>query len=209
MDDDAFLENHRNQTALYVDLEIDEQAIPRLHHIKGGWDKMVVPVDENMTVEKLSEKHERMKKDWEASNHHRTLVELFENTVLKQESLNITTCMCLGLGSMNSADQRHRDQVGCDRSMEQLICFESWISLLGEPLRRKHIRRLILTCWQRTGIRFRMSISKSLSSTVLMRNSYAQKATRFCTPQSLIPISTGTRCCFHRGLHKMLCGLRS
>ena len=130
MDDETFQENRLKQTVFHVDPSLDKQAIPRLQHLRTDLKKWVVPVDKEMTLARLSEKHESLKRDWEASDHHRTLVEVFENTVLKQEDLSITACMCFGLGSMNTGG-RERYQDSCDRSMLQLVCFESWVDLLS------------------------------------------------------------------------------
>ena len=130
MDDETFLEYRLKQKKFHVDPTLDKQAIPTLHHLRTDLKKWVVPVDKEMTLARLSEKHDSLKRDWEASDHHRTLVETFEDTVLKQKNISITACMCVGLGSMNTGG-RERDQDSCDRSMLQLVCFESWVDLLS------------------------------------------------------------------------------
>ena len=139
MDVKSFWEYRGIQTIVTVDSKIDEGAIPRLQDLQADWESWVVPVDKEMTLEKLSEKYETMKRAWEASDNHHTLLRAFENTVLKQKNLHITACMCLGLGPMNCGGL-HRSQDGCNKSMSQLIRFESWISLLSEPLMRNKIR---------------------------------------------------------------------
>lgn len=138
MDEAQYHQYLRKLTVISVNPEIHRQAIPRLRDFRIDMKKLVMPMDKEMTREKLSERYERLKRDWEVSDSHRILVKAFEDTVLKQKKLSITACMCLGLGSMNSGSRR-RNQDNCDKSMKQLVCFESWIGLLGGSLMRNNI----------------------------------------------------------------------
>ena len=128
-----------NPYAMNVKSKIDRQAIVRLQDLESDWPKWINPVDEKMTVEILTEKHEKMKMDWEASIHYRALIQTFEETVLKQKKLSITACMFLGLGSMNCGSEI-RKPIACDRSMMQLVVWESLISLLSESSLREQTR---------------------------------------------------------------------
>ena len=124
--------------AVYVDPEIDEQAVPRLRDLQSDWEKHSTLVDPEMTVDKLSKKHEIFKAEWEASDSQRTFTKIFENTVLQQKKLSVTACMFLGLGSMNCGDKR-RGPPACDRSMKQLVWFESLVNLLSKSFVKKEI----------------------------------------------------------------------
>lgn len=138
MDDITYKKYFLEVTSVFVNPNIDKQAVPRLRDLRSDWEKHICTVDPEMTVDKLSKKHEIFKAEWEASDSYRTHTKIFENTVLQQNKLSITACMHLGLGSMNSGD-RGRGPRACDRSMKQLVWFESLVNMLSESFAKREI----------------------------------------------------------------------
>ena len=88
-------------------------------------------IAEGVSLESLIAKHQKYTDTWRSSSGYSACHELLTNTVLKQESIQITQCMCLCLGSLSG-------QVGMiclgenySRSMSQLVAFEGWVELLS------------------------------------------------------------------------------
>lgn len=89
------------------------------------------PPQEGVSLETLSKKHESYTETWKASAEYGDLVSFFKETVLRNNSVKITTCMNLCLGSL-SGPSWTTEHNGVDHAMSQLVAFESMVELLRE-----------------------------------------------------------------------------
>ena len=82
------------------------------------------------SLDTLETRHRQYTKKWRGSIDYRKFQVFFQDVILKVESLQVTSCMCLCLGSL-TWDTHCRD---CDRQgpMAQLVAFESWIEMLSK-----------------------------------------------------------------------------
>lgn len=69
-------------------------------------------------------------KTWKESAAYQELSTFFNQTLLKQETLRINSCMCLCLGSF-SADTKYPGRKSYKDSLSELVAFESWVELLS------------------------------------------------------------------------------
>ncbi|MCJ1372292.1 hypothetical protein MMC20_003515 [Loxospora ochrophaea] len=69
---------------------------------------------------------------WQKTAIYKDLQTFFRETIFSVQSLEITSCMCLGLGSLAKGSRYNW-------SMYQLVAFESWITLLKTQHDIKHI----------------------------------------------------------------------
>ena len=99
------------------------------------------------SIDTLLAEHERYTKAWKASDAYRELYEFFTDVLLNINTFQITSCMCLCLGSMTAQwpnvewlYRGGRDHP-CVRSLSQLVAFESWIELLSEYISREIIKQ--------------------------------------------------------------------
>ena len=88
------------------------------------------PVLEGMTFKVISEKHQRFSKEWRKRPEYHQWVAVMEQTILKQQQIKISVCMCLGLGTLTGTT-RISDIDFRERSLAQLVVFESLVDLLS------------------------------------------------------------------------------
>lgn len=85
------------------------------------------------SIDTLLAKHERFTEAWKASEAYRELHEFFTDVLLKINTFQIKSCMCLCLGSITAGRPCLEDfDVPCTNSLSQLVAFESWVELLSE-----------------------------------------------------------------------------
>lgn len=61
-------------------------------------------VDPALTVERLNERLGRFTREWEESECFGKIKIMLEQQAMKSDSVNITSCVCLGLGSLAGID---------------------------------------------------------------------------------------------------------
>ncbi|MCJ1248075.1 hypothetical protein MMC30_005290 [Trapelia coarctata] len=103
-------------------------------HVVRGPPSRTLTVDRYRTViagltpEKLEEHSAEVAKKWKATAMYEHLERFFEQKILNEQNLRITSCVCIGLGSFSTEFGRP------DRCLTQLAALESMLELLG----RKH-----------------------------------------------------------------------
>lgn len=91
------------------------------------------PVAEGMTFDVISEKYQQFLNAWVQHPLHRVGYKTLKSSILKQEGLEITHAVCLGLGSFTGAWPDGTVDVSFqDKILWQLIAFDSWIDQLRE-----------------------------------------------------------------------------
>lgn len=113
-----------------VSAEESENRIFRLGDIDSDWKAWVSPVFQGITFDTISARHQGFKDAWKLSAWYHACYKAIEETVFAQASLNITTCMCLGLGSFTGIRRKSKGH-GRDVSLSQLVAFECWVDQLS------------------------------------------------------------------------------
>lgn len=90
-------------------------------------------VQEGVNLESLSKKHKSYTYKWEASAEYRDLASFFKETVLRNDGMVITACMCLCLGTLSGPSWTTIHN-SADFAMSQLVAFESMVELLRESM---------------------------------------------------------------------------
>ena len=88
------------------------------------------PPREGMSLETLSKKHQKCTIMWKKSAAFQDLLSFFE-VMLDDDSIDITACMCLCLGTLSGQSWTSVFD-SCDAAMSQLVAFESMVELLRE-----------------------------------------------------------------------------
>ena len=96
----------------------------------ANWKACEAPVAENMDIRTLNLAHQRLMEAWKTCDTAITCSSLFKSKILSQKKQQITSCMCLGLGSLSGLRSSQREWE--DRSMSQVVVFESWLEPLSE-----------------------------------------------------------------------------
>ena len=69
----------------------------------------------------------KIAKKWKASEMYKAVKNAFEQQLLKADNLRITSCICIGLGTMTA------EFIGrADTSLSQLAALESMLELLSK-----------------------------------------------------------------------------
>lgn len=118
------------------------------------------PVFKGMTFEVISQKHQEFTKAWRELPEYHMWVHAIEETVLKQQKLHITSCMCLGLGTFTGTVQITEPRFR-EVHLAQLVVFESLIDLLSTSSHSLGIR---------AGTTDRSQIRNSISKTSIFRS---------------------------------------
>ena len=87
-------------------------------------------IKNGLTLDKAQKLYAGIARKWKETACWQELERVLRQQVLKLESLHITTCICLGLGSLTS-DSTHGRPETC---MYQLAALESMLDLLGSSL---------------------------------------------------------------------------
>jgi len=95
----------------------------------ADWKAWEAPIPEDANLGTLQASHPELAEAWKDSSAYNTCCNLFQNHVLKQETLKITSAMCLGLGSLS--EYLGAEYEACrENPMSQLVVFENWLQLL-------------------------------------------------------------------------------
>ena len=113
-----------------VCVEESENDVSRLGDIDSDWKAWVSPVFKGITFDTISAKHQEFKDAWKQSEWHQACYKAIEDTVFAQANLNITTCLCLGLGSFTGIQRKTKGHLR-DVSLSQLVAFECWVDQLS------------------------------------------------------------------------------
>lgn len=81
-------------------------------------------IDPALTVERLHELLERFTREWEESECCEKVQAMLEQQVMTSENVNITRCVCLGLGSLAGID-------GAKASWYELVALISILNILS------------------------------------------------------------------------------
>ena len=92
---------------------------------------------EGMSLELLSRNHKTWTEKWKKSAEYRDIVTFFES-VFDNDSIDITVCMCLCLGTLSGRSWTTAFD-SCDAAMSQPVALESMVELLRKstPSRRR------------------------------------------------------------------------
>ena len=110
------------------------------------WDCDIETADDEGAENRLSladvqKLHEKFTKRWRSSIEYQKLRTFFNEVVLNLDAMQITSCMCLCLGSMTQP-------MGCsccNWSLSQLVAFESWIEILSRSSLMSYLIQLTMT----------------------------------------------------------------
>ena len=95
----------------------------------ADWSSRLAPITQDASLSTLQGLHHNLMEAWKSSAAYDACCTLFQDVILKQEGLKITSCMCIALGSIS---QKFGGGIERDRrSMSQLVVFETWLELLG------------------------------------------------------------------------------
>ena len=87
-------------------------------------------IKDGLTLDKAQKLYAGIARKWKETACWHELERVFRQQVLKLETLHITTCICLGLGSLTSDNTRGRPET----CMYQLAALNSMLGLLGASL---------------------------------------------------------------------------
>ena len=123
--------------------ELDEHYLIPWGYVDSDWEPpdmdernldysaLVTEIAPDMTFDLISAKYQSFTETWKNSSAYHQCYGLIERTALQQEKLQITHCMCLGLGSFtNHSNYDYASWRGC--SLSQLVVFESWVDQLSK-----------------------------------------------------------------------------
>ncbi|MCJ1358301.1 MAG: hypothetical protein MMC33_008300 [Icmadophila ericetorum] len=85
--------------------------------------------EKDLDLERILARYQNYLRRWKDSTSYPTLVAFFEVTLLKLEDLQVTSCICTGLGSLTESP--HLD-AGPSASLWQLAILETMLELLGK-----------------------------------------------------------------------------
>ena len=119
----------------------------------------------NLTRDKVLEKFQRFCQHWKESESLQDFRLILENGVLASEKVEVTRCVCLGLGSLTSEDGR-------EAPMYELAFLHTTLELLGPSciLFNKLVSQLIFFS-QKRSLRSTVSTFRTQRSTAWMKNS--------------------------------------
>ena len=103
-----------------------ENSIYRLGDTDSDWKAWVSPVFKGITFATVTARYQELTDAWKQSEWYQTCYNAIEKTVFAQANLNITTCMCLGLGSFTGITSKG-NEYRRDKSLSQLVAFECWV----------------------------------------------------------------------------------
>ena len=83
------------------------------------------------TLESLTAEHARATIDYRASRMYRNTAEIFQQTVLQQSRLRVSSCICLCLGSLSGPPEDKSEDPENKEILSQLVGFEGIIHLLS------------------------------------------------------------------------------
>ena len=105
----------------------------------GSKDPLPTALAKGMTMETLRARHWKFTQEHRASDLYLDIMDIYRDFILKQSSLKVRNCICVGLGSLSGRNVFEGfDQSG--QSLSQLVALESMLGFLSELLSVKSIR---------------------------------------------------------------------
>lgn len=89
------------------------------------------PIMSGQSMHTLQQKYGKFTREWKASAAYKDIFKFFIDTLLKLDTIDIDSCMCLCLGSL-SCERNSPGEKEYNRSMSQLVAFESLVELLSK-----------------------------------------------------------------------------
>ena len=112
----------------YVDSDWEP---PDIAELNLDYSAIVTDIAPDMTFDVISAKHQSFTETWRKSSAYHQCRSVIERTALQQQKMQVTHCMCLGLGSFT--DRSNYDFASWDgRSLSQLVVFEGWVDQLSK-----------------------------------------------------------------------------
>lgn len=109
----------------------DPNRVDRLSDEISDWKAWARPVFKDMNFDVITVKHQKYTDIWRGSEAYRASFNLIEQTLLKQKHLEISLCMCLGLGSFTGVHDKEFGEESRNRALSQLVAFEGWVEQLS------------------------------------------------------------------------------
>ncbi|KAG6999501.1 high-affinity methionine permease [Physcia stellaris] len=117
----------------------DPDRLHRLSDEISDWRAWARPVFKDMNFDVITVKHQKYTDIWRGSEAYKASFNLIEQTVLKQKHLEISICMCLGLGSFTGVHPKGFGDESRDRVLWQLVAFEGWVEQLRTRFDIQHV----------------------------------------------------------------------
>lgn len=80
----------------------------------------------------IAYRHRWFSKVWKKSVEYQKILRFFQDVLLNIDTLRVTSCMCLELGSLNCRRDVCNGCDYCKQPMRQLVVFESLVELLSK-----------------------------------------------------------------------------
>ena len=94
------------------------------------------PVPANANLEALKAEYESLKQQWLDSPAYQSSKQLLTEIMKEQDTVELGTAMCVGLGSLTAFFKEKPREHGFDnRPLAQFVAFESWHEILGKYMR--------------------------------------------------------------------------
>ena len=93
------------------------------------------PIANLPSLSQVEKMHAKFTKAWKSSIEYQKLRFFFNEVLLKLDTVQITSCLCLCLGSVT-------EPAGCpccNWPLSELVAFESWIELLRKSILGVHV----------------------------------------------------------------------
>ena len=131
---------------------------------------------DGLTVDKMKEKFEKFCRHWKESESFGIFKLMLEEGLLACEKVNLTRCVCLGLGSLG----------GRDASMYELVFLYTALEILGLSGVICGRNDQQLTFLQERNMKSQTSTSRTQFSTPWTKHSWSPWATRYARPPTLL-----------------------
>ena len=109
----------------------DPDRLHRLSDEISDWKAWARPVFKDIDFDVITVKHQKYTDIWRGSEAYKASFNLIEQTVLPQKHLDVTICMCLGLGSFTGVHGKEFGEENRNRVLSQLVAFEGWVEQLS------------------------------------------------------------------------------
>ena len=110
----------------------DRNKVGRLSDSISDWKAWARLIFKDMTFDVVTVKHQKYTEIWRGSEAYRFLFKSIEQTALKQNRLEVSLCMCLGLGSFTGVHHKDIGEKSRNCSLSQLVAFEGWVEQLSK-----------------------------------------------------------------------------
>lgn len=116
-----------NTRSIYASSDASDDPLPRLSdYPEDYWVTTVFPADEGMRFELITAMHDKVTSTWKASPMYESCCKAIEETVLKQEKLIVTNCIC----SATTSFTRIKTEL-LESPLGLVVVFESCVAQLS------------------------------------------------------------------------------